>query len=399
MKVLQINSVCGIGSTGRIATDLYHILKEQGHECKIGYGRDEAKNISTEDIIKIGTNFDVNVHALMTRITDRAGFYSRKATRTFIEKIKEYDPDVIHLHNIHGYYINIEMLFNYLAESNKPVVWTLHDCWAFTGHCSHFDFVNCSQWETGCFRCPQKGEYPRSVFIDKSRQNYQKKKSLFTSVENMVIITPSRWLSHLVGKSFLNKYEVKVIPNGIDLDTFKPTKSDFRRQYNLENRKIVLGVASAWGARKGLQDFVKLSSLLDNNYKIVLVGLSKKQIKDLPTNIIGIARTNSVVELAALYTMANVFVNPTYEDNFPTTNLEALACGTPVVTYNTGGSPESIDETCGIVIPKGDVESLYKAICQIENNPLNEAMIIEKACCFDKFISFAEYIELYKVIT
>ena len=341
MKILQINSVCGVGSTGRIATDLYKVSEEQGHQCKIAYGRGTAPQ--GIDSIKIGSNLDNYMHVLKTRIFDKHGFGSVNATKKFIEEVKEYDPDVIHLHNIHGYYINIEILFNYLKEANKPVIWTLHDCWAFTGHCAYFDYVGCSKWKNGCNKCPQKEGYPTSKVFDNSKLNYEKKRELFTSVKNMTIVTPSKWLANLVKESFLGKYPVEVINNGIDLDIFKPTKSYFREQYGLEDKFIVLGVASVWEERKGLKYFVELSKELSDDYKIVVVGVTEKQKKELPNNILAITRTNNVKELAEIYTVADVFVNPTLEDNFPTTNLEALACGTPVISFNTGGSVESID--------------------------------------------------------
>ncbi|MEF9916973.1 MAG: glycosyltransferase [Lachnospiraceae bacterium] len=391
MKVLQINSVCGVGSTGRIATDIYSVLKEQGHECKIAYGRDKAQHILEEDTIKIGTDFDLKTHALKTRITDKTGFYSKKATKKFLEEVRRYNPDIIHLHNIHGYYLNIELLFKYLANANKPVVWTLHDCWAFTGHCSHFDYVGCDKWKKNCCNCPQKNEYPKSICLDNSSWNYQNKKRVFTSVKNLTIITPSKWLANLVKDSFLNQYEVEVINNGIDINVFKPIKNNYRIENNLLDKKIVLGVASTWNERKGFKDFIELSKILDINFQIILVGLSKKQLESLPLNIIGIKRTNNVKELAELYSMADVFVNPTYEDNFPTTNLEAMACGTPVITYNTGGSPESLLSDSGSVIEKGDIFELKKCI---ENKTDNREFM--SATLFDKEITYKRYQELYE---
>ncbi|MDU7004199.1 glycosyltransferase [Clostridium sp.] len=277
MKILQINSVCGFGSTGRIATDLYKIIEEQGHECVIAYGRGKAPD--GFNTIKIGSKFDNYMHVIMTRIFDKHGFGSIKATKKFIEKVKKYDPDVIHLHNIHGYYINIEILFNYLKEANKKVVWTLHDCWTFTGHCSYFDYVGCDKWKEGCHNCPQKGDYPTSNFIDNSKKNYEIKKGIFTGIKDMTIVTPSKWLAGLVKESFLGKYKIEVINNGIDLNVFKPTKSNFRDRYGINDKIIILGVASVWDRRKGLDYFVKLSSILGEKYQIVVVGVTEKQIK------------------------------------------------------------------------------------------------------------------------
>lgn len=395
MKVLQINSVCGIGSTGRIATDIHNILIEQGHESFIAYGRDLPKNCDTS--IKIGSKLDNYKHVALTRIFDKHGFGSKKATQKFIEKVKELNPDIIHLHNIHGYYINIEVLFDYLKKADKPVVWTLHDCWSFTGHCAYFDYVGCDKWKTGCYDCPEKNYYPASMIIDNSKDNYIKKKELFTGIKNLIIVTPSKWLAGLVKQSYLREYPVEVINNGIDLDVFKPTQSDFRERFNLEDKFIILGVASTWDRRKGFKYFIELSKKIKNDEAIVLVGLSEKQRKDLPKNIIGITRTSNVKELAEIYTAADVFLNPTLEDNFPTTNLEALACGTPIITFNTGGSPESIEDITTNIVDKGNVDGLLKSIQKAKDNKIyfQEKLIERAKLKYDKEKNFLKYINLY----
>jgi len=396
VKVLQINSVCGIGSTGRIAVDLYKVLEEKGHECVIAYGR----GIAPSDIksIKIGTNIDNYMHIAKTRLADRHGFGSMKATKEFIKKVKEYNPDIIHLHNIHGYYINVEILFNYLKEANKPVVWTLHDCWAFTGHCAHFDYIGCDKWKTSCSNCLQKKVYPSSLIKDSSEWNYQKKKELFTSIRNMTIITPSEWLRNLVKQSFLGKYPVKIINNGIDLKTFKPTENDFREKHILKDKFIILGVSSVWNVLKGMGYFAEIAGKLDDSYKIILVGVTKSQKKKLPKNITGIIKTNNSKELANLYTMADVFVNPTLEDSFPTTNLESLACGTPVITFDTGGSVESVDSSCGIIVKKGSVSKLVFEIIKLKQENFGVENCIDRAKAFDKKERFKEYINIYELI-
>lgn len=400
MKILQINSVCGIGSTGRIATDLYKVLKDQGHECKIAYGR----GIAPEgiDSIKIGSNLDNYMHVFKTRVFDKHGFGSVNATKKFIEKVKSYDPDIIHLHNIHGYYINIEILFNYLKEENKPVVWTLHDCWAFTGHCSHFDYIGCDKWRNGCSNCIQKNEYPSSKVIDSSKFNHEKKKELFTSVKNMTIVTPSKWLANLVNESFLGKYPVKVINNGIDLEVFKPTKSNFREIYNLQDKFIVLGVASVWSEKKGLKYLVELSEKLSDSHKIVIVGVDEKQKKELPQNIIAITKTNNLRELSKIYTTADVFVNTTLQEVMGLVNVESLSCGTPVITFNTGGSIECIDKTTGIVVEKENVNQVVEAINLIKYdtsfNYDSETCINRSIKLYDKNINFNRYLNIYDQI-
>ena len=337
----MINSVCGIRSTGRICTDLADALTEQGHEVKIAYGRETVPEKYQKYAVRIGNDTDTKLHGLRSRIFDDTGYGSKKATERFIEWVKSYDPDVVHLHNIHGYYINIELLFRYLAKAKKHVIWTLHDCWPFTGHCVYFDYAKCDRWKTGCYKCPQKKEYPASMVADRSKKNWEKKKALFTSVKDMVFVTPSQWLADLLKQSYLGSYPVKVINNDIDLTVFRPTEGDFREKNGLTGKKVLLGVASVWDRRKGLKDYIKLSENLDDNYRIVLVGLSEEQIKSLPKNIIGISRTNNTKELAEIYTAADLLVNLTYEDNYPTVNLEAQACGTPVISYRTGGSTES----------------------------------------------------------
>jgi len=396
MKILQINSVCGVGSTGRIAVDLYKMASSRGHTCKIAYGRGQALSVAEEDTIRIGSGIGVNHHALMSRITDKTGFYSKYSTKRFISKIKKHDPDIIHLHNIHGYYINIELLFKYLEKANKRVVWTLHDCWTFTGHCAHFDFCGCDKWKIACHDCEQKFKYPASLLIDNSASNFLKKKSLFTSVKNLTIVTPSDWLASLVKESFLGKYNVQVISNGIDLNIFKHTDSDFRETHSLKDEFIILGVANIWGERKGLDTFIRLSQELEEHFRMVLVGVDDNAKSMLPENVIGISRTDSIHELAEIYSAVDVFVNPTLEDNFPTTNLEALACETPVITYNTGGSPESLDKTCGVVVSKNNFGELKRAIFEMKNRKLNGKDCRTRAMQFDKESKYLSYMELYE---
>lgn len=363
MRVLLINSVCGIGSTGRICTDLAQQFEKQGNEVKIAYGRNSyIPKQFQKYAVRIGNNLDVKLHALQTRLFDSHGFGSYNATKKFLKWVEEYKPNLILMHNIHGYYINIELLFNWLKQHQDiQIKWTLHDCWAFTGHCSYFTFAKCNKWQTECQNCPQKKMYPASLFKDNSKQNFEKKKQLFTGLKNLTLITPSQWLANLVKQSFLREYSVEVIYNTIDKNIFKPTPSDFRKKYGLENKKIILGVASVWDYRKGLNDFIELLKLLDDNKKIVLVGLNKKQIKSLPKNILGLEKTNSPQELAQIYSASDVFFNPTYEDNYPTVNLEAQACGTPVITYDVGGSKETVINENSCYTEVGD----YKKVVEI----------------------------------
>ncbi len=396
MKVVQINSVCGVGSTGRIAVDISNKLNDEGIENYIFYGIGESKY---KNAIKFGGEFNVRTHQLATRLLGKHGFYSKRATKELVEKIKNINPDIIHLHNIHGHYLNVEVLFKYLATSNKRVIWTLHDCWSFTGHCAYYDYVQCNKWKSECYSCPALKDYPKSLIFDRSKKSYNDKKRLFNSIKKMTLVTPSKWLAEEAKKSFLNRYPVQVINNGIDLISFNPNLSDFRKKLDIEDKFVILGLADVWEKRKGLQYFFDLAKDVKSDEIIILVGLSKEQQKELPHNIIGISRTNSIKELAEIYSTADVFVNPTLEDNFPTTNLEALACGTPIVTFQTGGSHEAIDRETGIVVKKGNLKELLKAIGTIKiNGKLNYsrhcyARVKSK---FDKNENFRGYIKIYR---
>lgn len=393
MKVLQINTVCGTGSTGKIATDLYEVLENQGHDCRIAFGRGNApENIKT---IKIGSDFSVNIHGVLTRITDKHGFYSTRPTNKLISEIEVFNPDIIHLHNIHGYFLNIETLFNYLKETNKPVIWTLHDCWSFTGHCTHFDYIGCKKWLTECYECPQKNKYPSSFFIDNSKINYINKKKLFTSIKNMTIITPSKWLAEQVEESFFKEYPLRIINNGIDLNIFRPTESDFRKRYGIEDKFIIVGVANVWDERKGLNIFLELSRVLDDNYQIVLVGLSDKQIKTMPRKIISISRTSNVNELVEIYSASDVLVNPSVEETMGLVTVEALACGIPVVLNNATALPEFIDESCGFIVEKYNIESFVEAIKNCKENRFATSDCLNRAKQYNKLDKYKEYLDCY----
>ncbi len=400
MRILQINSVVNSGSTGRIAEDIGRVALDKGHKSFIAYGR--GVRPSQSKLLKIGHQKEFYFHGLKTILLDRHGFGSVQATKKLIKEIKKINPDVIGLHNLHGYYINIELLFEFLAETNIPVLWTLFDCWAFTGHCSYFDDINCTKWKTHCKKCPKPNAYPSSYFIDNSRKNFRDKKRLFTSPENLELVVHSKWLADLVKESFLKNIKIHIIHSGIDVDIFQPMKSGLDRKYNLSGKNIILGCAAPWSQRKGFEDFIRLRKYLNSDYVVVLIGLNKKQIKSLPDGIIGIERTESVKELAKWYSRADVFVNPTYSDNFPTTNLEALACGTPVITYNTGGSPEAVDEQTGKVVEKGDMEGLKTAIEQIlEKGKDHYRQLCRKRAeqLFDKNDRYNDYLKLYEKLT
>ena len=392
MKILQINTTVNSGSTGRIAEDIGKTLISTGHESYIAFGRGNQKSVSK--LIKIGNKLDFYLHVLKSLFTDRHGFGSKRATRKFLKLVDVIKPDAIGLHNIHGYYLNVDMLFKYIKNKNIPVLWTLHDCWPFTGHCSYN--TDCDN----CKNCQRK--YPTSIFLNQSSRNYEDKKIIFNQVKKLQIVTPSIWLKVLVQQSFL-KHPVECINNGIDLNQFQPSENHkkLKVKLHLKNIKIILGVASTWDKRKGLSDFIQLASLLDANYQIILIGLTIKQMQNLPENIIGLQRTESISELADYYSIADVYVNPTHKDNFPTTNIEALACGTPSITYNAGGSPEAIDKETGIIVKKGDVKGLYNAIQELALHSQDQ---YAKACrtravqLFNKDDRYLDYLKLYETL-
>ena len=365
MKYLFINSVCGIRSTGRLCTDLARELEAQGHTCKIAYGRvDEVPEAARRYAVRIGTDRDLKLHALRTRLLDEHGFGSRAATDAFLRWADAYDPDVLWLHNLHGYYLQVERLFAWIKRRPQmQVQWTLHDCWAFTGHCCHFTAVGCDQWQTECRRCPQLRRYPACYGFSNVRRNFARKKQAFSGVPNLRLIVPSHWLEARVQQSFLRQYPVEVRPHRIDTTVFCPTPSDVRARYGLQGKKIVLGVATAWDKNKGLDAFYQLAGQLDARYAVVLVGLEPRQLHTLPANILGIARTNDVKELAALYTAADVFVNPSTEETFSLTTAEAIACGTPALVYADNACAELVGPGQGQVVPQ-DVQALYRAILQ-----------------------------------
>ena len=363
MKVLQINTFGNL-STGKIAVDIYRTLRAHGSEGAVAFARNEVPGDVPS--FKIGNPLSVYTDGVFTRLTDKAGHYSKGATEKLIKQIKEYDPDIIHLHNLHGYYINVPMLFDYLKDAGKPVVWTLHDCWAYTGHCCYYSMAGCEKWKThGCSKCPQKKAYPASIFKDNSSKNFSEKNQMFHSVKNLHLVCVSKWLDNELKASFLKDIPSRVIYNGIDTSVFKPSSGNFRIKYNVGDKRIVLGVASTWDTRKGLADFIELSKILDERYKIVLVGLNDKQKASLPDNMIGIGRTDGPKELAEIYSASNVLFNASVEETFGLPNVESLACGTPVVAYNCTGIPETMTENDGYIVEPHDLKTVALKIGEI----------------------------------
>lgn len=400
-KILQICVEGNTGSTGRLAESLGKTVISHGWESYIAHGR--FPRSSESKIIKIGTFLDVFFHGIQTRLFDRHCLGSTRATRILVRKIKAIKPDIIHLHHLHGYYININILFDYLESASIPVIWTFHDCWSFTGHCAHFDFIGCDKWMSECNMCPQKNEYPASLLLDRSKNNFYLKKALFSSVKNITIVPVSVWLSNVVGKSFLGKIPRQVIYNGVNLNIFhdQTNNEEIRRKYGIGDRFMILGVANPWSERKGLYDFHKLYKYLEKDMVIVLVGLNRKQKKRLPENIIGLSPTENQQQLKDLYATADLFINLSVEETFGLTTAESLACGTPAVVYNSTACPEVIDSSTGFVVTKGDLEGITRAIDFVKKSGKDS---FSRACkdrvskLFNKEDRLAEYFNLYNSV-
>ena len=417
-KLLQINPVLRTStSTGRIMKEIGELAMANGWESYVAYskGRDGLPG-STSIPVPVGNKASVAWHGLQTRILDRHGLGSVLATKRFIEDIRRIRPDIIHIHNIHGYFLNYRILFDFLSHSGIQVIWTVHDCWLYTGHCYHYMYAGCDRWKTGCGHCPQRWKFPRSLLADRSARNFRDKRDAFCSMpeDRLTIVPVSDWMRSEMSESFLKDYRFQVIHNGIDTDVFSPQpalESEVRRCYGLGDRHVILGIASIWSEEKGLNDFVEMAAKLESDEVIVLVGMDRRQLDDvlsrcgrtaLGDRIVAVKRTADVHQLAGLYSTADVLVNPTWQDNYPTVNLEAISCGTPVVTYRTGGSIEAVAGDTGFVVEQGDIEGLVDAVRRVET--LGKANFMD-ACRsravkeFRKEDRYAEYIELYERLT
>ncbi len=402
-KLLQINPVVRTNtSTGRIMQEIGELAMANGWESYIAYsyGRDGIKPCKSK-LIPVGDKWDVMMHGLATRFLDRHGLASKKATQRFVRQIEEINPDIIHIHNIHGYFLHYPTLFEYLKNCGKHVVWTIHDCWLYTGHCYYYSFAGCNKWQTGCGNCPQQRKFPASWFIDRSAQNFRDKQQAFNSIPHgrMTIVPVSQWMRGEMAHSFLSDADFHVIHNGINTEVFDIQETDaIRQKYNLGSKRILLGLASIWSQEKGLDDLIEMASMLHDDEQMVLVGVDAKTMRRLPANITGITRTENIRQLAELYSAAAVFLNPTYQDNFPTVNMEAIACGTPVVTYLTGGSVETITAETGIVVPQGDVRKMLEAARDIIEKGKSHYQTVCRAYALSHFRKedrYAEYLELY----
>ncbi len=402
--LLQINATCNWGSTGRIAEEIGAAALAHGWRSIIAYGR--YHNASRSETYHIGTLAGEAWHLAATRLLDRHGLESRLATQHLVSRIRRWQPDIIHLHNVHGYYLNYPRLFRFLAAYGRPVVWTLHDCWIFTGHCPYFELAGCYRWrEGGCHDCPNRRLYPASYLADRSARNFRDKQRWFTLPEDVTPVPVSEWLARYARQSFLGRYPVQCIHNGIDTDTFRPMAGARQRvasRYGLRGRRLIIGVASVWEERKGLHDFLRLRALLPADADMLLVGLSARQLHRLPRGVHGLRRTNNVAELADIYSAADAFFNPTMEEALSLVNLEAQSCGTPVVTYRTGGAPETVsDGRTGHVVSQRDLRAAAEAIaalCAAPAEPLAEACRTHVLHHFRKEDRYADYLRLYDTL-
>ncbi len=401
MRVAHINVTSGL-STGRVATDICEVLQGLGHKALLCYSRGYPP--TRVPGFRVGNAADVWLHALQARLWDRAGFLSRGATRRLVKQLALYKPDIVHLHNLHGYYLDVRTLFAYLAEAGVPVVWTLHDCWAFTGHCAYYSMAECERYRTGCGHCPQLSAYPAAFLVDQSARNWQQKRTAFESVPDLTLVTPSVWLGREVRRSFLGKRPVRVIPNGIDLTAFSPCDEpdllgDVVKRYGLKElsgKHMLLSVASTWDERKGLDDLVALSKRLREDMMIVVVGLTEHQRGQLPITMLGLPRTQSVRELRALYAAADLYLSLSHEETQGMTLLEALACGTQVLCYDATALPETVTPDVGVVVPEDDLDAAAEACARLCDEPKSPLNCRARAGQYEKRRQYAQYVGLYE---
>lgn len=364
-NLLIIGSSLNYGSPGHITENIGKAAIDQGWTVYQAHGLRYSRP-SKLKTYAVSSKFGEWRHFTMSLLLDGHGLSSKRETENLVRWIEKINPDVINLHNLHGYYLNYEILFKFLANLNKPIVWTIHDFWPITGHCTHFDYIKCNKWQNLCFKCPQKRSYPKS-FIDRSQRNFELKKALFTSIENMKIVTVSNWVKSIYKQSFLNGYPIHTIYNGVDLDIFKYSQSALRQQLNLENKYVLLGVASPWYHLKGYNDYIKLSKILPKDCVIIMIGLNKNQIKSLPPNIIGMERTDCQENLVKFYSMADVVLNLSYQETFGMTTIEGMACGTPSIVYDRTASPELITKDTGLIVQAGNIYEIKNAIDILKN--------------------------------
>ena len=398
MKVLQINAY-GNFSTGKIAQGIALECNSSNIENLFLYGRNECANPSVNSK-KIASSFSCKFHFLMSRVFDRTGFYSYFQTKKIVKEIQKYHPDIIHLHIIHGYYCNIKVLFKYLANCGVPIIWTFHDCWAYTGHCAYYLSAKCYKWKTQCNRCTEKMTYPRSFVFSQSKRNFIDKKKLFTSIKNLTIVANCDWLKSETLDSFFKDYKVIAINNGVDQNVFKYNQEARYKLFGETKKTIVLTIANKWDIRKGLLDVIEVYKKLDSDrFTFVVVGLTPEDWRlynyDVPESFIVVNRTSNQKELSDYYSSADYFLCLSHEDTCPTTIIESISCGTPVLTYSIGGCSEAIvDGITGKTFLENDTDAIACFLSRLPAFKRKECIDIGKK--YDSKKCFAKYIDLYR---
>lgn len=391
MRIFQINADWDSGGPGTVAKDIYDSIISEGHECKVIYSRGNYP--LSGDLIKVSTGGDIKMHALLSRLSGLEGYYSKKNTKTIIELVSDYNPDIIQMHNLLGHYLNFPLWFEFLSNYSKPVVWTIHDCSPFTGHCINFDRIKCEKWKYKCDKCLLYKEYPYSYFFDTSKKVFEDKQVWYSKIKNMHLVVPSEWMKKIVKKSILGNKSISVINNGINLEQFKPIESNIRQKYGLEGKKILLSVAYIWNEMKGLYELKKLASILPEKYMLVIIGIGSEKVQS--KNVISIPPISDKNILAKWYTVADIFLNPTLGDNYPTVNIEALSCGTPIITYNTGGSPEIVGDECGAIVYSNSPEEMKNKIISFTISENMKEICRYRAKKFDRNNAYKKYVALY----
>ncbi len=398
MKVLQINAVYGQGSTGVIVKDIDEALQENGYKSFVAYAN---CNTIPNNGFKIGNKIDHKVHGMLTRTLGKQAYSSVLSTNKLLRYIDIINPDVIHLHNLHSNYINLNMLLKYIIKNDIKTVITLHDCWFFTGKCFHYIADQCTKWQTECNTCPRLKKDVPSWFFDQTSKVFNDKKRYFELISDLVVVGVSNWISNEAKKSFFKDKEIATIHNGVDTVIFKPMESNFRKKNNIEDKFVILGMANKWLLPNNNPSLKYISNNLGENYVLVLVGCSEAEKHNLPANVIGLGYVNNKEELARIYSMADVFVNTTWEDSFPTVNIESISCGTPVITFDSCGSPEAIDKDTGLIVPQGNYKQLWKAIMEIKQKGKH---YYQQRCVeygrekYNKNDRYTDYILLYEEI-
>jgi len=396
MKVLQVNAVYNYSSTGRTTAEIHHTLKECGIDSFVACSR-----INNTDgyVYHIGSEADIKIHGLMSRISGMQGYFSYFATKKLLRYMDSLNPDIVHLRILHANYINLPLLLKYLADKKIAVVITLHDCWFFTGKCCHYIDDNCYKWKEGCGNCPRLKNDNVSWFFDRTKKLWRDKRDLFFRIDRLGVIGVSDWTTNQAKQSFLSSAKiVKRIYNWIDSDVFKPKDTNhLRSAMKLQNNFVILGVASGWSEKKGLSQFIKMADHIGSQDRIILIGNMKQKV-GLPNNIIHIEQTDDIEQLAEYYSMADVFVQLSLTETFGKVTAEALSCGTPAIVYNATANPELIGEGCGYIAEKNDLSQVIEHIMQVKKNRksfYSEKCIKYAKANFDKTKNIKEHIDMY----